>query len=70
MADTKISQLPSAGAITGAELVPIVQDGATRRVPVSAVIAGDVVSYDDALTDLGAATVQDALVALKALAGA
>lgn len=35
-----ISQLPAAGAITGAELVPLVQNGATCQAPVAQFFAG------------------------------
>lgn len=36
MADTKISDLTAASALTGAEQIPLVQSGATVRAPVSA----------------------------------
>lgn len=39
MADTKISDLTAAGTITGTELVPVVQGGATKKAPVSALLA-------------------------------
>lgn len=35
MADTKISELPSAGEITGVEIIPIVEDGATKQATVA-----------------------------------
>lgn len=41
MAYVKISQLPAAAALTGAEQVPIVQGGVTKRAPLNAV-AGEV----------------------------
>lgn len=34
MADSKISALPTADALTGAELIPIVQDGITKKIAV------------------------------------
>jgi hypothetical protein len=37
MADLKISQLPDAGALTGAELAPIVQSGGTRKASLATV---------------------------------
>lgn len=37
MADTKISQLPAAAALTGDELLPVVQGGATLRATARAV---------------------------------
>ena len=39
MADTKISQLPVAGSITGTELVPLVQGGATKQTTVASIVA-------------------------------
>jgi len=39
MAQVQISQLPSAGAITGTELVPIVQDGVTVKTTTGAISA-------------------------------
>lgn len=36
MADVKISELPAADALTGDELVPVVQAGATKRATVAA----------------------------------
>jgi hypothetical protein len=45
MSTIKISQLPAAtGELTGAELVPIVQGGVTKRTTASAMGANDVVS--------------------------
>ena len=38
MADQKISAMPSASALTGAELVPLVQGGANVKTPVSTLI--------------------------------
>ena len=38
MADQKISAMPSASALTGAELVPLVQGGANVQTPVSTLI--------------------------------
>lgn len=37
MADTKISDLTAAGALTGAEQIPLVQSGATVRTTVAAI---------------------------------
>lgn len=37
MADTKISQMPAATALTGAEIVPIVQGGINAQTPLSAI---------------------------------
>lgn len=37
MADKKISELPASGALTGDELVPVVQGGTTMRTTVAAV---------------------------------
>lgn len=34
MADTKISALPAAGALDGTELLPVVQDGTSKKMPV------------------------------------
>lgn len=39
MADIKISQLPVAGTITGAEFIPVVQDGVTKKVPAANLVA-------------------------------
>lgn len=39
MADLKISQLPAAGAVTGAEQMPVVQSGATVRTTIAALLA-------------------------------
>jgi hypothetical protein len=39
MADTKISALPDAGALTGSELVPVVQSGSTVKVLLSTIYA-------------------------------
>ena len=52
MADLKISQFPNASALNGAELVPIVQGGATSVTPLGAIIAlaHDVVYVDTAGT--------------------
>lgn len=44
MANQTISQLPAAGAITGAELVPIVQDGGTVQTTVAAIAASPVLT--------------------------
>ena len=46
MAGTKISDLPSASTLTGAELVPVVQSDVTKKTTVS-----------DILTSAGAGTV-------------
>ena len=50
MAGTKISDLPSAGALTGAELVPVVQSDVTKKTTVSDILtsagAGTVTSVD------------------------
>lgn len=40
----KISQLPAAAALTGAELVPMVQDGATVQAPIGAFHVPDYIS--------------------------
>lgn len=40
MANAKISQLPAAGAITGAELVPVVQSGTTSQTTVDDILTG------------------------------
>ena len=40
MANAKISQLPAAGAITGAELVPVVQGGTTSQTTVDDILTG------------------------------
>ena len=49
MADTKISQLASATTpLTGTELVPVVQGGATKKVPVSALGAQAVATHEAA----------------------
>ena len=40
MTDKKISQLPAATPLTGAELVPIVQAGATVQTTVSEMLTG------------------------------
>ncbi|NBW14248.1 MAG: hypothetical protein EBR82_40245 [Caulobacteraceae bacterium] len=45
MANQTISQLPAAGALTGAELVPIVQDGGTVQTTVSAIAASPATNY-------------------------
>ena len=47
MSFKKISELPLAAPLGGDELVPIVQDGATKRTPVSGLIPADVVRNDD-----------------------
>lgn len=39
MADTKISDLTSAGTLTGAEVVPVVQSGANRKLALSALLS-------------------------------
>lgn len=39
MANVKISNLPPAGAITGSELVPVVQNAGTKQTTVSAITA-------------------------------
>ena len=44
MANQTISQLPAAGALTGAELVPIVQDGGTVQTTVAAIAASPVLT--------------------------
>ena len=41
MADTKISAMPDAGALTGAELVPLVQSGANVKATLDDVLAYD-----------------------------
>jgi len=47
MSFKKISELPLAAPLGGDELVPIVQDGATKRAPASGLIPADVVRSDD-----------------------
>lgn len=44
MANQTISQLPAAGALTGAELVPIVQNGGTVQTTVAAIAASPVLT--------------------------
>ena len=44
MANQTIAQLPAAGALTGAELVPIVQDGGTVQTTVAAIAASPVLT--------------------------
>ena len=39
MSDVKISQLPAAEALTGEELIPLIQNGETRKSPVSTISA-------------------------------
>ena len=52
MSFKKISELPLAAPLGGDELVPIVQDGATKRTPASGLIPADVVrSGDPRLSD-------------------
>jgi len=53
MADKKISELPAAGAITGSELVPIVQSGGTVQSTVDAVKNGAVKVYRALLNQSG-----------------
>lgn len=48
MSFKKISELPLASSLDGDELVPIVQDGVTKRAPASGLIPADVVRSDDA----------------------
>lgn len=47
MSFKKISELPLASSLEGDELVPIVQDGVTKRAPASGLIPADVVRSDD-----------------------
>lgn len=47
MSFKKISELPLASSLEGDELVPIVQDGVTKRAPASGFIPADVVRSDD-----------------------
>ena len=51
MADTKISGLPSAGALAGTEPLPIVQDGATKKTTVQDIadLAGGNQTLNDVL---------------------
>ena len=44
MPDIRISQLPAAGPITGAELVPIVQNGGTVQTTAAALAASPVLT--------------------------
>lgn len=53
MSDVKISDLPAAGAITGAELVPIVQGGVTSQSTVDGIKNGAVKVYRALLTQSG-----------------
>ena len=45
MANQTITQLPTAGALTGTELVPIVQDGGTVKTTVADIAAVPVTNY-------------------------
>lgn len=47
MANAKISQLPAAGAITGAELVPVVQGGTTSQTTVDDILTGTTLTTVD-----------------------
>ena len=74
MANKKISELAAAGAITGAEQVPVVQGGVTKRTTVADLPlgSGTYVAYAAAPTGVGAtdtATIADALAALPAAGG-
>ncbi len=53
MADVKISALPAAGAITGSELVPIVQGGVTSKSTVDGIKNGAVKVYRALLVQSG-----------------
>ncbi len=55
MADVKISALPAAGAITGAELVPIVQGGITSKSTVDGIKNGAIKVYRALVTQAGTA---------------
>jgi len=68
MADVKISALPTAGAITGAELVPIVQGGITSRSTVSVISNGDKKVYR-AIIDQSGSSAPTATVLENTLGG-
>jgi hypothetical protein len=53
MADVKISDLPAAGAITGAEIVPVDQGGSTVKTTVNAMKNGAVKVYRALLSQSG-----------------
>jgi hypothetical protein len=55
MADTKISAMPSAGTLTGAELVPLVQSGANVKATLSTLRAygGNYGAFSDAADQTG-----------------
>lgn len=59
MADLKISELPTASALTGTEQIPVTQGGQTRRAPASA-FAGQVHTHTlSQITDAGTAAALD-----------
>lgn len=59
MADTKISAMPSAATLTGAELVPLVQSGANVRTTLSTFSAfsrGNAGAFSSSVTQTGSTT--------------
>jgi hypothetical protein len=50
MADSRISELPAASALTGTEQVPVVQGGQTRRSTTGALVISDDVTFIVTLT--------------------
>lgn len=64
MADQKISAMPSAATLTGAELVPLVQSGANVKATLSTMTAftrGNAGAYSSNLTQTGSTSVGTAL---------
>lgn len=63
MADTKISSMPNAGTLTGAELVPLVQGGANVKATLDDVLAYDRAygSWSDSTDQTGSLTVGTAM---------
>ena len=64
MADQKISAMPNAATLTGAELVPLVQSGANVKSTLSGLTAfsrGNAGAYSSTLTQTGSTTVGTAL---------
>jgi hypothetical protein len=58
MADTKISDLTAAGALTGAEIVPVVQGGATVRTTLADIAAANNWTLIASATPVGVASVE------------
>lgn len=69
MANTKISELGAAGAITGTELVPVVQGGVTKRTTASALsgVRGSL-GYAQATATQGSITTETDLTGLTVTA--